>query len=60
MKDFSINWKTTGTGIGAIATAVISMWTTKSVSPDSIMAIFAGLGLIFAKDGNVTGGSVKQ
>jgi uncharacterized membrane protein YgaE (UPF0421/DUF939 family) len=60
MKNFSINWKTTGSGVGVIVTAVVAMWQSKSISSEGITAIFAGLGLIFAKDGNVTGGSSPQ
>lgn len=60
MKSFAINWKTTGAGIGAIVTAIIQMWQAGSVTSEGMMAIFTGFGLIFAKDGNVTGGTVEQ
>ena len=59
------NWKTTVTGILTIVTAAISI--TQALingnQPDwtaTIAAVTAGLGLIFAKDSNVTGGTVQQ
>lgn len=60
MKSFSVNWKTTGAGIGAIATALIAAWQSKTLNGEVIAAVIAGLGLIFAKDGNVTGGTKPQ
>jgi xanthine/uracil/vitamin C permease (AzgA family) len=59
------SWKTSASGIIAIivavcgiATAIIAGtpvdWTT------SIAAITAGVGLLMAKDSNVTGGTIKQ
>jgi hypothetical protein len=59
------SWKTTVGGILGILTALIDIatglingtvvnWTV------DIAAITTGMGLIFAKDANVTGGTVKQ
>ena len=59
------SWKTTATGIVAIIAALAGAaqallaghpvdWTT------TIAAVMAGVGLISAKDSNVTGGSVQQ
>lgn len=59
------NWKTTTGGVIAVIMAVCAIvkglvdgapidWTT------SIAAISAGIGLIMAKDSNVTGGTVQQ
>jgi hypothetical protein len=59
------NWKTTTTGIIAIITAVLGAvsgviaghavdWTSV------VSAVIAGVGLIAAKDSNVTGGTVQQ
>lgn len=59
------NWKTSTPGSGALITAFIDLYhgvSTKNyanVVPD-IMGILVGLGLINAKDWNVTGGSVPQ
>jgi hypothetical protein len=62
---FTINWKTTTAGLAAILTAagdVITQFTTGHWDPGRLMAdwtgLVAGIGLIFAKDGNVTGGTV--
>lgn len=62
MKSFSANWKTSGAGILMIALGVLSA-TGKApvgVGGDPMTLIMGGLGLLFAKDGNVTGGDVKQ
>ena len=54
------NWKTTLSGIASIIGGVALFVN----HPDQIEAAFAavslGFGLIFAKDNNVTGGSVPQ
>jgi predicted aconitase with swiveling domain len=59
------SWKTTASGVIAVLVAVASAaealingrpvdWATVAA------AVMAGIGLIFAKDSNVTGGSVTQ
>lgn len=59
------NWKTSLAGGAAVATAVGHLLTQlglgdfSSIVPD-VTAIMAGLGLLFAKDNNVTGGTVRQ
>ncbi len=62
MKSFLANWKTTGAGVAAIAVPLLNQ--VIPILPPQYAAIasgvIAGLGLIFAKDGNVTGGTVKQ
>lgn len=58
----STNWKTTATGIGLMLIQILThlipvlppAWATVATG------LVAGLGLIFAKDSNVTGGSVQQ
>ena len=67
MKNFLANWKTSAAGAAAILGAVADVLTqasTRSWSMERLVADFAaasaGVGLIFAKDGNVTGGSVRQ
>lgn len=59
MKSFSINWKTTAAGVSAVLAAVADighqyatdMWDGNRLLTD-LSAISAGIGLIFAKDGN--------
>ena len=60
MKSIAINWKTSATGIAAVLGAIAHMLTTRTIGAEDITAIFTGVGLIFAKDGNVTGGTVSQ
>ncbi len=51
------NWRTTVTGILAIVTAVWTMINTGTADAANISAVIAGIGLILAKDSNVTGGT---
>jgi hypothetical protein len=55
------NWKTTiaGIAVAAIAAASYLGWITAEQA-GAITAALTGLGLIAAKDSNVTGGNVKQ
>lgn len=56
------NWKTSAAGIGAIAIPVLNQII--PVLPPQYGALLggvaAGLGLLFAKDSNVTGGAKQQ
>jgi hypothetical protein len=58
------NWKTTSTGIIMIIGAIVAVIFTKPLTQEVIIAsataVVGGLGLIFAKDNNVTGGTVEQ
>lgn len=60
-----VNWKTSLTGIGALLVALghligaISHGDTSTLMTD-LPAIMAAIGLIFAKDSNVTGGTTPQ
>jgi hypothetical protein len=64
---FVKNWKTGLSGaaliLGALAdlatAAASGVWDGNRLLAD-LTALGSGLGLIFAKDGNVTGGTVKQ
>lgn len=67
MKSFLVNWKTTLGGLalvlGGLAT-ILTALTHNPVDASSLQAagasIVAGVTLLFAKDGNVTGGTVGQ
>jgi hypothetical protein len=62
------NWQTSGAGIGTLLAAVASIVSSVSQGhvPDGaqvsilMMGIATGIGLLRAKDQNVTGGSVAQ
>lgn len=66
MKNFFTSWKTTAAGLGMILNGIsgILHWINPEIpGPDpstALASIMAGIGLLCAKDGNVTGGSVKQ
>jgi hypothetical protein len=61
------SWKTTAAGVGAITTAIgiiahmfaTDMWDANQIGAAG-MGIMTGLGLLFAKDHDVTGGSRPQ
>ena len=55
------NWKTTAAGVlvALLAAATYFGWLTQEQSI-SITSVLTALGLIAAKDNNVTGGNVKQ
>lgn len=61
------NWKTTSAGIAAIVGAVVAIYfahKTNNINEATISgaltAFLTGVGLIFAKDNNVTGGTTQQ
>jgi hypothetical protein len=65
MKSFLTNWKTTGTGVlmvllGASGLLGLQVGAAPVSAEASIAMIVSGVGLLFAKDGNVTGGGTKQ
>lgn len=49
------SWKTTVVGFFLIAAALYLMISAKSISTESITIITLGIGLIVAKDSNVSG-----
>ena len=53
------NWKTTLMGIGSLAATVTKIIAAGVVETSDVGAIVAGVGLILAKDGDVTGGARK-
>ena len=56
MNAFAANWKTTVPGIIALASVVYHTWQTKTLDWNALQDALVGLGLIAAKDFNVTGG----
>ena len=60
------NWKTTAAGGAAVLGVVVHVLNAVSTGDFSgigaadITSLIAGVGLLFAKDNNVTGGTVKQ
>lgn len=56
------NWKTTSAGIISIVGGAVTLYynrhqLTEAIVMGSVTAIISGIGLIFAKDANVTGGT---
>lgn len=54
------NWMTTIPGIIALIGAIWESWSTKTVNWDHIQQALVGIGLVAAKDWNVTGGDRQQ
>ena len=51
------NWKTTLAGISALLAVAVKVVNGSGVGAEDIAIITGALGLLFAKDGNVTGGT---
>lgn len=63
MKSLTINWKTTLAGAVALLIQLGPVLLPKYITPtvaNTITVIATSLGLIVAKDKNVTGGTTKQ
>jgi hypothetical protein len=66
MKSLLANWKTTVGGLLTAGIGVASLFGVKlvgaaTVDPQTALSmIIGGVTLLFAKDGNVTGGTVQQ
>lgn len=54
------NWMTTIPGILALVTVAWNSWQTKTLDWSSLQNALIGLGLVAAKDWNVTGGDKHQ
>jgi len=54
------NWKTTLPGILALASVLWTAWQTKTLNWADLQTALVGVGLIGAKDFNVTGGNKAQ
>lgn len=55
-----VNWKTTLPGLMTLLIVAWNAWQTKTLNVDEIVAALVGVGLVQAKDWNVTGGSRNQ
>lgn len=54
------NWMTTVPGILTLLGVLWNAWQTKTINVTDLQAALVGIGLIAAKDFNVTGGSKGQ
>jgi hypothetical protein len=54
------SWRTTVPGVAALLIVAWNAWTTKTINVDEVIAALVGVGLVQAKDWNVTGGSRNQ
>jgi len=53
------SWKTTIPGILALLAVVWNAYQTKTINVDDVIAALVGVGLVQAKDWNVTGGDKR-
>lgn len=54
------NWKTTIAGVLALATVLWNAYTQRTINWNDLQVALIGIGLVAAKDFNVTGGTVVQ
>ena len=54
------NWMTTVPGVLALMTVLWNAWQTKTINWEDLQGALVALGLLAAKDWNVTGGSKVQ
>ena len=54
------NWKTTLPGLMALVIVIWNSWQTKTINVNDVLAALVGVGLVGAKDWNVTGGDRQQ
>lgn len=54
------NWKTSLPGLVTLLIVVWNAWQTRSINVDEVVAALVGVGLVNAKDWNVTGGTKQQ
>ena len=59
-KEMLTNWKTTFPGVVALLTVAWNSWQTKTIDWQNLQTALVGLGLVAAKDWNVTGGTKSQ
>ena len=54
------NWMTTVPGIMSLVVVLFNIWQTKTINVEDLRQALVGVGLIMAKDFNVTGGTKSQ
>ena len=54
------NWKTTLPGLVTLLIVFWNAWQTKTINVNDVVAALVGVGLVQAKDWNVTGGDRQQ
>ena len=55
-----MNWKTSIPGVLALAAVIWNSWQTKTINVDDVIGALVAIGLVQAKDWNVTGGDKHQ
>ena len=60
MKNFLTNWKTTAAGVAIVIHVLSNFLGTHTLTTEDYGNLTIAFGLIFAKDGNVTGGTKQQ
>ena len=54
------NWKTTLSGVSLIISGIALFFNDQAKIAEAFAMVMAGVGLVTAKDNNVTGGKIKQ
>ena len=55
-----MNWQTSIPGVLALLAVAWNAWQTKTININDVIGALVGIGLVQAKDWNVTGGSKQQ
>lgn len=55
-----MNWKTSLPGLITLLIVSWNSWQTRTINVDDVVAALVGIGLVQAKDWNVTGGDRHQ
>lgn len=55
-----VNWKTSLPGLVTLLIVAWNSWQTKTINVNDVVAALVGIGLVSAKDWNVTGGDRRQ
>ncbi len=54
------NWQTSTFGALTLLTTAFKIYVNRGIEPQDMATIAAGIGLILAKDSQVTGGAIRQ